>query len=188
MNQPNNERFQKTDARIIDAFIALLSKKELSEITVSEICRRCSIHRTSFYLHFQDVYDMMERIEIRLAEYYAILFEPNGENYNLGNRFEHLFTFIYEHQAFYRAYWSHYRNLRVLDAALSKNSEQKLRQEAANYGFQGDAELQYHRTFFKAGLAALIGYWLNRECRETPEELASILKKEYQQRSQFLGK
>lgn len=188
MNRSNNGRFQETDGKIIDAFIALLSEKELSEITVSEICRRCSIHRTSFYLHFQDVYDMMDRIEIRLSEYYAALFEANEENYNLGNRFMRLFAFIYEHQAFYRAYWSRSRDLRVLDAALSKSSEQKLKQKAANYGFQSSVELQYHRVFFKAGLAALIGCWLSQGCRETPEELANILGKEYQRQSQILGK
>ena len=48
MNQSNNERFRLTERKIIDAFSQLLSKKELSEITVSEICRMSGIHRTSF--------------------------------------------------------------------------------------------------------------------------------------------
>jgi len=183
MNRSNNERFQATEDKIIQAFIQLLSEKEVSAITVSEICRLSGIHRTSFYLHFQDVYELMDRIEIRLAGYYANLFEDQTCHYNLGERFQHLFEFIHEHQAFYRAYWHRAKDLRVLDAALSENTESKMKETAAGYGFQSDTEIQFHRIFFKAGLAALIGYWLSRGCPETPEGLSEILKKEYWNRN-----
>ena len=40
MNRSDNERYRETEAKIIDAFTALLSEKELPDITVS------GIHRT----------------------------------------------------------------------------------------------------------------------------------------------
>lgn len=183
MNRSNNERFQATENKIIDSFTQLLSKKELSAITVSEICRICGINRSSFYLHFQDVYELMDRIEVRLAGYYADLFEGRAEHYDLGQRFQGLFQFIYEHQAFYRAYWQRSKDLHVLDAALSESTEDRLKDVAAGYGFQTEAELLYHRMFFRAGLAALIGCWLSRGCPETAEELSEILRKEYWNRN-----
>lgn len=183
MNRSNNERFQETENRIIDVFIQLLAEKEVAEITVSEICRMCGIHRTSFYLHFQDVYELMERIEQRLAGYYANLFESQTEYYDLGQRFARLFQFVLEHQAFYRAYWYRSKDLHVLDAALSSSTEEQMRQTAARHGFQTESELLYHRIFFRAGLAALIGCWLNRGCPETPEELSGILAREYWNRT-----
>lgn len=183
MNRSNNERFQATENKIIDAFIRLLSEKPLPEITVSELCRACGIHRTSFYLHFQDVYDLMNAVERRLAEYYAALFETPAEEYNLGERFRKLFAFIYDHQTFYRAYWQRSQSLRVLDAALSEQTESKMKLTAAQHGFQTETELRFHQIFFKAGLAALIGYWLSRGCPETPEELGEILRKEYWNRN-----
>ena len=179
MNRSNNERFQATERKIVDAFIQLLSEKTVPEITVSEICRLSGIHRTSFYLHFQDVYELMDQIEIRLAKYYAALFTGHAESYNIGQRFEQLFAFIYEHQNFYRAYWHRSRALHVLDAALSSETEVNMRKTASDYGFQSETELDYHRAFFKAGLAALIGSWLSRGCQETPEELSKILRREY---------
>jgi len=183
MNRSNNERFQATEDKIINAFIVLLGEKEASEITVSELCRMCGIHRTSFYLHFQDVFDLMERIELRLAGYYAGIFENETEHYNIGRRFAQLFQFILEHQAFYRAYWHRSNDLHVLDAALSDETEQKIKQAAMEYGFQTDAERLYHRIFFKSGLAALIGCWLSRGCPETPAELSEILAREYWNRT-----
>ena len=37
-------------------------KRKIGEITVSEICRRADIHRTTFYGHFDDVYDLMQNM------------------------------------------------------------------------------------------------------------------------------
>ncbi len=183
MNRSNNERFQATEDKIIYVFTHLLSEKDVSQITVSEICRLCGIHRTSFYLHFQDVYELMDRIEIRLAEHYADIFEAYAGPYNLGERFQQLFAFIYENQAFYRAYWNRAKDLHVLDAAISRDTENKMREAAAAYGFQSDTEIQFHQIFFKAGLAAIIGYWLSRGCPEKPEQLGEILEKEYWNRT-----
>ncbi len=179
MNRSNNERFQATEHKIIDAFIQLLSQKTASAITVSEICRLGGIHRTSFYLHFHDVYELMDQIEVRLAKYYAGLFTGHAECYNIGQKFEQLFAFIYTHQNFYRAYWHRSRDLHVLDVALSPETEANMKKTASDYGVQSETELEFHRAFFRAGLAALIGYWLSRGCRETPAEFGKILEREY---------
>lgn len=183
MNRSNNERYQATERRIIDAFIQLLPDKDVPEITVSEICRIARINRSSFYLHFRDVYDLMDAIERRFCQYYADLFERPEETYNLGRRFQRLFAFIYEHRDFYIPYWQQAKSLSVLDAALSEKAERQMKVTAAQYGFQTEEELQYHRVFFKAGLAALIGRWLGRKCPESPEELSEILRKEYWDRT-----
>lgn len=183
MNRANNERYQTTERKIIDTFVQLLEKKELSEITVSEICHLSGIHRTSFYLHFQDVYELMSRVEEYLAAYYANIFEAPEEKYALNQRFQRLFTFIHEHQNFYRAYWAHSNDLRILDASLSPKAADGIKLEAERSGFQSETELEYHRIFFKAGLAALIGYWLSRRCKETPAELSEIIGREYRNRN-----
>lgn len=178
MNQSNNERFRLTERKIIDAFTQLLFEKELSDITVSEICRVSGIHRTSFYLHFQDVYDLMETIEGQLAAFYGALFTAQSDNYDLGERFLRLFRFISEHQHFYRAYWFRAKDLKVLDAALPEK-DTRIKFAAEKYGIHSDITLRYRQMFFKAGLAALIGHWLSRGCAETPETLAGILASEY---------
>ena len=39
--------------------------------------------------------------------------------------------------------------------------------------------LEYHVTFFKQGLNAIIKRWLYYGCQESPEEINSILEEEY---------
>lgn len=39
--------------------------------------------------------------------------------------------------------------------------------------------VDYHIEFFKNGLNAVLKKWLNNDCRESPEEIADIIKSEY---------
>ena len=179
MNQSNNERFRLTERKIINSFSQLLSQKELPDITVSDICRLSGIHRTSFYLHFQDVYDLMETIDGQLVSYYGAIFAGPSEHYDLGERFLRLFRFIEEHRSFYQAYWRSAKDLKVLDATFSESYDERIQAAAERCGIHSEIALQYRQLFFKAGLAALIGNWLSRGCTETPEALGEILASEY---------
>ncbi len=42
---------------IVDALMELCNSKPLSKITVSDISKTSGVSRTTFYKHFQDVYD-----------------------------------------------------------------------------------------------------------------------------------
>ncbi|NBD25130.1 TetR/AcrR family transcriptional regulator [Paenibacillus glycinis] len=71
----------RTDPRVIrtrqlirDAFIDLLEETELEKITVNRIAERATINRVTFYLHYRDIPDMMERIaDDMIQEIRAIL-------------------------------------------------------------------------------------------------------------------
>jgi len=55
MNVKNNKRHQETINNINKAFITLLQDKQLSEITVSDICKVADINRSTFYEKYDDV-------------------------------------------------------------------------------------------------------------------------------------
>lgn len=59
----------KTDARvrytrkvIQDAFLDILKEKPISRITVKEVCDKAEINRGTFYKHYQDCYDLLDKI------------------------------------------------------------------------------------------------------------------------------
>ena len=53
-------RVQRTYILLKEAFFKLLAKKPFEEIKVNDICNLAMIHRTTFYHHFQDKYDLLE--------------------------------------------------------------------------------------------------------------------------------
>ncbi|MBW7454895.1 TetR/AcrR family transcriptional regulator [Paenibacillus sepulcri] len=55
-------RVLRTRQLIQDAFIDLLQEMELEKITVNRIAERATINRVTFYLHYRDIPDMLERM------------------------------------------------------------------------------------------------------------------------------
>ncbi len=58
----------KTKQKIIKAFWKLYREKGIDKITVKDITDACKIHRATFYLHFTDVYAVLEQMEAALLE------------------------------------------------------------------------------------------------------------------------
>ncbi|AVP36389.1 TetR/AcrR family transcriptional regulator [Staphylococcus felis] len=53
-------RIQKTLSKLTHAFIELLETDLLTKITINQICTRAKVHRTTFYKHFKDKYDLLQ--------------------------------------------------------------------------------------------------------------------------------
>ena len=51
----------KTEASIIAAFMQLLDQRPLAKISVRALAAECGISRNTFYYHFRDIPDLMER-------------------------------------------------------------------------------------------------------------------------------
>lgn len=60
-------RVEKTKKHIINAFIELRSKKALEKITVRELCELAQINKSTFYAHYQDIFDLSDSIESDLV-------------------------------------------------------------------------------------------------------------------------
>ncbi|MDD3219867.1 MAG: TetR/AcrR family transcriptional regulator [Lachnospiraceae bacterium] len=56
-------RAKRTRQNIINAFIQLRGQKPLEKITVKELSELAMINKATFYLHFQDIYDLSNMLE-----------------------------------------------------------------------------------------------------------------------------
>lgn len=92
MNTKQNLRFQQTEQNIRKVFTELLKKEKFEKITVSRICELCQINRSSFYLHYKDVYDLIDKIEYDMSSYFAHIFIDDSP-LNMNERFIKLFIF-----------------------------------------------------------------------------------------------
>lgn len=68
-------RILRTRKLIMDSFIELSSKKEFKDITVKDITTEAMINRATFYYHFEDIYDLLEKV---LSEVLSINIDSNA--------------------------------------------------------------------------------------------------------------
>ena len=83
MNKSESKYFN-TALRMDEALIALLEEKDLEYITVKEICHQAGVNRSTFYLHYETIADLvnetLEMINQRFLSYF-----PQQEEEVLGN-------------------------------------------------------------------------------------------------------
>ena len=58
-----NQKFIKTKNKIEKAFIELIDEKGFEQVSVSDICDRASLNRTTFYTHYFNINDLLEKLE-----------------------------------------------------------------------------------------------------------------------------
>lgn len=62
------EQTARTRASIEDAFWDLYATRPIEKITVAQVCAAAGCSRGTFYVHYQDVYQLLEIIEHRFLE------------------------------------------------------------------------------------------------------------------------
>ena len=52
----------KTEAKLKEAMKNIMAMKPIEEINVALLCKKCNIHRQTFYYHYQNIYDLLSAI------------------------------------------------------------------------------------------------------------------------------
>ena len=173
MNTPNSKRKRESMERIEKVFIQLLQGKELDEISVSDLCKRAGLNRTTFYANYTDIYGLADAIRDKLEIAVSALYNDEiSQGYN-SNDYLKLFRHIKENQIVYQTYFklgyeNNYKIIRY-DTALAREHFQ-------------NRFIEYHMEFFRAGITQIIKLWLKNGCRESPEDMVEIIKSEYRGR------
>ncbi len=175
MNTPNNKRKKESMDRIEKVFIELLQTKELDEISVSDICKRAGLNRTTFYANYTDIYGLADAIRDKLENEVSDLYKEEVMQGFNSNDFLKLFRHIKDNQIFYKTYFklgydNNYKIFRY-DTDLAHNHFQ-------------NKFIEYHMEFFKAGITQIIKIWLKGGCKESPEDMFEIIKSEYTRRTE----
>ena len=173
MNTPNNKRKRESQDKIEKTFLQLIQKKNIENISVSDICKITGLNRSTFYANYIDIYDLVEKVKLRMGEEFAnTQYSKNSKQDHQG--YINMFTEIKENQLFFKTYF------KLED--ISKSPVNIFNKELAEK-YYDNKYIDYHIEFFRAGLNAVIKKWLNSGCKETPEEIAEILRSEYKNKN-----
>lgn len=178
MNIKNNQRYKMSSEKIETAFLSLILKHKYEEITISQICKKANINRSTFYCHYDDINDLIIKIESKFAKSTATIFKF-GER-QTHEAFIELFTFIKENKYFYKAF------LNIPYVTFAETSTKlAVLENIGNINKNLQAEtigIFYRASFFGAGIKEMCRLWLERDCQETPEQMAKLLLEEYKYR------
>ena len=187
MNKSESKYFN-TALRMDEALIALLEKKDLEYITVKAICHQAGVNRSTFYLHYESIAELldetMEMINQRFLSYF-----PQEEEAVLGDM-EHreLNDLVFVTQEYLLPYLRFIQdNKKVYRAAFRNPSSM---QANARYGVLKQrildpilerfeipaARRPYYIAYYMEGIAAIVKEWLRHDCGDSVEMIAAIIE------------
>lgn len=97
----DNRRIYITKKMLKDALLNLLSKKNLLDITVKELCDESNINRTTFYRHYDNISDLLDEIIDDISQMIANTNKLANNNPN--NSLDYIMDtikFFYEHHEY----------------------------------------------------------------------------------------
>lgn len=62
-----DRRIRKTKQALKSSLAVLLEQKDIRDISVQELASLADLNRTTFYLHYKDIYDLQQQIENEAA-------------------------------------------------------------------------------------------------------------------------
>ena len=172
-------RYRRTEALILNGLTTLLQQKSIKEITVRELADLVDINRSTFYLHYTDIFDLLEQTEQRLRNQFKEAVEDEWEGqYDAGHFYRFLekaFTILAENAPLCSALIGPNGDiafLRILEAQFREEGIKTLRLFAPSELHEQD--LQYAISFALAGCMGLIEHWLKNNCPEAPTHMAEL--------------
>jgi AcrR family transcriptional regulator len=172
-------RYRKTEALILEGLTTLLQKKSIKEITVRELSDLVDINRSTFYLHYADIYDLLEKTEQNLLAQLTTAVNEKWETPETPTHFfeflEQTFTILSENAKLCSALMGPNGDiafLRTIESIFHEKGIRTLRSFAP--AELREQDLQYAISFALAGCMGLVERWLKNACPETPTHMAEI--------------
>lgn len=175
MNTKNNKRFYETEIRMESAMLEIMKSTEFEKITVKKICEKANVNRSTFYAHFIDIYDMIDKMEMELSKELLNQYIEDKSEFLSEQSLIPFLNHIKKHQHFYKI------NLQTRKEFPIKRGFDRLWEIIKNIcyekGISSDEEIMYYLIYFQSGLTMALKHWLDNGCKEDEIELAKIIKK-----------
>ena len=78
----SESRYFATAARMDEAFLTLLAKKDFEYITIKEICEVAGVNRSTFYLHYETMSDLLSESISRMNEQFLACMEKDSDAFS----------------------------------------------------------------------------------------------------------
>lgn len=178
MEQKTDRRIRKTKKQLRQGLAKLMSSKSINEITVKELVEEVDINRSTFYLHYTDIYNMLEKIENELMEEIMSIITFNEENLKDKEDsypfLEKLFTMLDNNRDICKALIGPHGDMSFvtkIEEYISKNTEQyssKLFQKE----IQDD--MKYIHAYCITGCVGMIKTWIINNPADSPQHMAEV--------------
>lgn len=171
-----NSSSKKTRNLIKKTFAELMNeKKELSKITVTELVKRAGITRSTFYTHYDDIYEVVNDYQLETIELLVSDDKILNSIQDIYNYFDEIFECIQKNEDIYKMLLVSNGSLIFLEQ-LKKLAGEKIYNSMQNI-IKNNEYLQLDVNFYMDGVISELVKYFRGQSDYSLEELLSNSKK-----------
>lgn len=183
----NESKYFSTAAKMDESFFKLLERKDFAYITVKEICEHACVNRSTFYLHYESIEDLLVESTDYFIEKFSEHMRKNGADFTESVcecRLEELYFITPQYLEPYLSFIKEYKRLfstalkNSKALRLDKSYEKMFRHFFApileRYGVL-PSDRKYIMSFYINGIMAIISDWLLDDCVDSVEHIMHII-------------
>lgn len=187
MNRSESKYFY-TALCMDEALISLLKEKDLEYITVKEICEKAGVNRSTFYLHYETIADLIDEAVETVGQRFLSYFSEDTKGIAgrvdsadlsdlvlITRDYLHPYLrFVRENRDLYRAV---FRTPRVMqaDRRFGYIKEYIVEPILKRFGVPS-ALWGYYTAYYIEGIMAIIKAWLAADCQDSVETVAAVIE------------
>ena len=175
--EPVDRRVRKTRRQLRECLITLLKEKKVQDITVRELTDMADLNRGTFYLHYKDVFDLLEKTEAELQEDFNQLVCKH-DAVDLKQRpsviFNEIYSLVYDNADLIEILLGENGDLSFVNRPKQLIREKCLKAWMEVFRSGNAAAFDAFFSFIVSGCIGLVQYWLQTGLKETPEQMAKL--------------
>lgn len=186
MNKSESKYFN-TARKMNLALIALLKTKSFDYITVSELCRQAGVNRSTFYLHYETVGDLLEETTRYLLDDFLTRFEQERAEFSIESAYEKN-GLIFICDSYLIPYLNYVKeNAEIFSTALKNEVplgtkviyrrlfENIFDPVLAKYRYP-EEEREYVMLYYLNGIYAVCAEWIRQGCQKPAADISHIIQ------------
>lgn len=176
-NGEDNRRVKYTKMVLKSSLLKLMKDKPINKITVTDICKMADINRGTFYIHYFDAYDLLEKIEndlfIQISESIEKLIK-NNENSKI--IIKEIFEIILKNKDLCKILLSDNGDKDFLKRIINLTHNKVVTEWSMTYKNVNIHSMEYLYIYTSSGTIGIIENWIKNNFKESPERLATFVE------------
>lgn len=187
MNRSQSKYFA-TAAKMDDAFLELLERKDFAYITVKEICAAAGVNRSTFYLHYENVGDLLDESVERINRQFLDYMKQDADVFTQKMRscpVKELYLITPEYLVPYLSYVKDHRRIfktvvEHSDVLRAGNTFERMKRYVFSPIMERcgvlAADRPYLMAFYISGLMAIIAEWIKGDCADSIDRVVALIQ------------
>ncbi len=175
ISRKEDRRIKKTKQLLKQGLTELMFEKDIKNITIKELVEKVDINRSTFYLHYSDIYELLTELENNLMKEINQVFEE----YKSIDKLEESYAFIL---TLYKTFDNNRDLCKAITSSQNNSAFILQMEESIELAIRkkldeilSDEYVIPESTyiFYRCGCVGLLRSWIRNDIPKSPEEMAN---------------